>query len=533
MTERQRPYSDDEPVIGATYPVDPADDAVGTYETEFDDEPDGYIDETDDEAYIGGDPGAPDADEYAEWDDEYDDPYAEQYYDDEYYEEAPARQPLFYVIIGLAVVLGGLLIFLLFQLLGGSDNGAVTAAPDFNVTIDQPLENERINVGDAIDVRVRANATEPITALELRLNGEVVDDEAFDQEPEDGIYSATLQFTVEAPDTYTLIARAVSESGASSDSLPVTVIAVEPIDERPSEIRGEVISNVNARRGPGDDFEAVRTLSAGDTVTVVGRTEDSQWLLLDDGTWVRRAAIDLSESIDLLEVREATPTPEPTETPEPSPSPTSTPEPAAPDFTPSNASLHSGGTILRITISNISSAGYEGPLVVRASGLDQGTVEQVFAVNIGSNGATTVDFVLSRAQTSDATLQVAVDPDRTIDESSRDNNSATFVLAAPVEPPNLVIVDAGVDGSTVSVTVLNDGGDLSSSDISVQVALGGETNQASTTTALPTGETVTLQVARPSGSGDASVRVLLNGERVSSATILIAADPTPTPQGTG
>lgn len=517
MTERQHPQETDEPIIGATYPPSDAPGATAT----------GY----DESGYVGA-PGPNDDQWYDddEWVDEYDDPY----YEDEYYDAAPARQPLFYVILALALILGIALVFLLFQLFGG--NGDETAStPDFNVSINQPLNDERINVESDVDVRILANATEPITSIQLRLDGEVVDEQSFSEVPEDGVYSAILQFRVEEPDTYEISARAISQSGAHADSDPVVIVAVEEIDERPAEIRGEVISNVNARTGPGDEFDAVRTLRSGDRVTAVARSQDSQWLLLEDGSWVRADAIRLAESIELLEVQRAAPTPEPTpeETEEPSPSPTTTPEPDDPDFAPANASLHENGTVLRVTISNTGSSSYSGSLVVRVSGLDRGTQEQVFNVSIGANGTTSVDFMLSPANTTGATVQVTIDPEGAVSEGSEDNNSATFVLAAPVEPPELVISSVSTEGSMVSVGLVNNGGDLSASDITVQISLGGETTERTQNVALANGQSTTIQVTRPSSSGTADVTILANGTPVASSTIELAGSgsPTATPEG--
>ena len=83
MTDR---YSPDEPIIGASYPPS---GPVSTF--------------ADDGSYIGASTATYVDDEEAEWDDGYDeyDPEYDEDYDD-FYGGAPARQPMFYVFIGLA-----------------------------------------------------------------------------------------------------------------------------------------------------------------------------------------------------------------------------------------------------------------------------------------------------------------------------------------------------------------------------------------------------------------------------------------------
>ncbi len=512
MPSRERPHPQDEPVIGINYPgydePEPVDNGFEANEPHI-----GAPEPETDDAPIGAD---------EEWIDEYEDPYDDYYYDDEYYESTPARQPLFYIIIGLAVVLGALLVFLVFQFVGGNGEPA-PVDPTFNVTIDEPRENDRVNIDSDIDVRIRANATEPIVRLQLHVDGEMVDEEQFLEEPPDGIYSATLQFRPSETRNYTLTAHAISESGASAESEPVTVVAVEAIDDPPETITGQVITNVNAREGPGDEYEAVRTLTSGETVTIVGRSADSEWLLLDDGTWVRRAAIQPSESIELLPVREPTPEPEPTPTPEEEETPTPTPVVDAPDFMPTNATLDGNGSILRVTVANLSSTGYEGPLVVRVTGFERGPIEQVFGVNIPGNSAAAVEFNLSPAHTDGATIQAIVDPDGAIEELSDDNNTATFVLAPPVEPPVIVIASASEQNGNVQVVIQNTGGQLESSEVTVRVEINGTSTERRETIALAKDQTHSFSVPAP-GTGQAEVKVYVGNQQVDSAAITIGTE---------
>ena len=525
MTERQQPYPPGEPVIGGS-PDDYGDSSAS-------------LDDFDDE-YIGAPVAAPPetgigSDSWYDGDDEgYQDPYDDYFYD-EYYENEPARQPLFYVFIGLAVLLGGVLVFFLFQAFSGGDGGTPAApTPDFNVAIDGVESDQRVSVRQDVEVRVLANATEQIVLLELLLDGEVVDDAAFSEPPSDGIYRSTLVFRVEETGNYALAARATSESGARRTSNDINVIAVESIDERPVRITAEVVTSANTRQGPGEEFDAVETLSPGTVVTVVGRTRNSEWLLLDDDTWIRRAAVQLSESADLAPVREPTPLPQPTATPRPEETETPIPTPAGdlPDLSPIDASLAGGGSVLRVSIANLGSGSYDGPLVVRVTGLDTG-LERVFNVSVGANGSTTAEFSLPTPQTEAATVQVAVDPDNVIEESGEDNNIATFSLAPAAEPPELVIAGVDVSETTVTVTISNSGGNLAPSQVVVTVSLAGAQTSSAGTIALANGQSQSFQTLRPAGSGLATVSVSVGGQEVASTTVEIAGapeEPTATPE---
>lgn len=524
MTERQPPYPQGEPVIGGS-----PDDYGDTDElaNDFDDD------------YIGAPVAAPPEtgigdDAWYEGDeDAYQDPYDDYFYD-EYYENEPARQPLFYVFIGLAVILGAVLVFFLFQAFsGGDDEVPSTPTPDFNVAIEGVEADQRITVDEDVEVLILANATEQIVSLELLVDGDAVDEAEFTEPPADGIYRATLQFRVDETGNYALAARATSESGAQRTSSDIQVVAVESIDGRPVRITGEVVTNANTREGPGDEFDAVRTLNPGTVVTVVGRTRNNQWLLLEDDTWVRRAAVQLSEAIDLAPVREPTPQPRPTDTPAPeeTETPSPTPDTDLADFSPINASLASGGTVLRVSIANLGSSSYEGSLVVRVSGLDS-NLEEVFGVSLEGNGGTTVEFSLPSPETEAVSVQVTVDPDNAVEESGEDNNSATFSLAPPVEAPEIVIAGVEVSGGAVTVTITNTGGDLTSSDVTVTVALPGAQTSTSGTIALANGQSESFQTLRPPGSGLATVTVSVGGQEVASTTVEIEgeAEPTATPE---
>jgi len=71
--------------------------------------------------------------------------------------------------------------------------------------------------------------------------------------------------------------------------------------------------SVNIRSGPMTDYDVVTSLTKGTELRIVGRNEDSSWLVVDlpeGGTgWIRADLIIFSFSIDLLEIHAIPPTP--------------------------------------------------------------------------------------------------------------------------------------------------------------------------------------------------------------------------------
>lgn len=501
MTDRFGQGSTDEPVIGATYPQ------IGVDEDEYDD---------------GADDGQWAAD-YEETD-EYD------YYED----EAPARQPMFYVFIGLAIILGGLFVFLIFSLFRNDDKEIAadpTAAPaGFQARINSPAANERIETGKDTEVVVEATSTEPILKFELLRDKTVVDQISAGVPNANHVYTGKLRLRFDKKGEYKLLVRVTSQSGATHESASVTVIVIEPIGEKPTSIRGKVVALVNLRSGPGEQFETVGQLQPNTEVKILGKTRDSQWLLVenDNGRWVKAAAIEPLDSLALVPVKEPTPTvAPPTNTPLPQPSPSPSPKPSAtvsanaPDFAPTNASLIDGGTRLRVTIANLSTNSYDGPLVVSVGGVGAGTLTQSFGVRIPANSATTVDFDLTPAVTTQKSAQVKVDPENAIKETNEDNNSATFVLSAPVEQPDIVITSVDVSGTSVIVSIKNSGGPLAASDVTVKVTIGQSGAEQTKNVALTKDNPpVTFTIPKP-GSGTGKVEVLIKGVVVASAPLTI------------
>jgi len=79
------------------------------------------------------------------------------------------------------------------------------------------------------------------------------------------------------------------------------------------------IGEINVRSGPGTDYSLVKTLAAGDAISVVSETSDG-WYRTVKGTYVKASLCSSTPP--------ATPTPAPTAAPTPTPRPTPTPTPA-------------------------------------------------------------------------------------------------------------------------------------------------------------------------------------------------------------
>lgn len=543
MTQTDDRFPPDEYVIGETYPQASAPpsggdaaprigetpaDRWGRPVTPVDDTPADYDDDDDD---YDGEPYEQ-QEEDGDYEDEYEPEIGSSYYYDDW-EDAPQRQPIFYVFIGIAVLLGALFVFLLFNLFDSNGDGETPLGsidPAFNITIDSPIAEERVQVNQEIDVFIRANSNEQIVRIELLSNDEIVDSTEFATPPEDGVYSPTLIVRFPRTGSYELQARAISQSGATKVSVKVPLSAVELVDQQPATLAGEVITTVNARTGPGEEYPTARTFDAGDIVTLVGVSPEGDWLLMDDDLWIRRAALQLSDSTALLPTRRPTPTPAPTATPTPEPSETATPGANAPDLSPVNATLTNDGNSLQISVRNLSASVYEGPLVVAVVGLDEGDLQEAFVVNIPAGASRTVTFDLAQPNTDGGTVEVTVDVGDNIEESNEDNNAATFTLSPPADSPELQVA-AQLDGANLVITVTNVGGQLNSSTVRVSVTLNGTTSTEKDI-ALATGQADVFNVLRPAGPGTAEIRVFLNDVQVASGSIEIPGDATPEPTPT-
>ncbi len=439
MTDRFGSDSD-EPVIGGNYPP-PSD--VPRIVTRGPRAPGSYLAEDDglEDDDADGDIAAP-----SYFDDDADEDDAGYDYDDSYYteEDSPGRQPLFYVFVILAMLVGAGAIYLLYSVVSNDDDGAAPAAVDNSVDAEaqivSPKAGDRFRAGTPFDVVVNATATEEIVSFELRIGNDVIDSVPA-APPVNGIYTATLRGTFEKRGEYSIYVRVITASGVSKDTAVVRLSANEEPGDRPVQIKGRVVATVSVREGPNEGSAALQTLQAGADVTIIGRTRDSQWLLLEiagtPGAWVKRDAIQEQDSLALLPFRDASPTPFNTPTPRaqvtPTPGASVTPTAAAGnvDLAAMNAILIDGGTVLRVTIGNLGAGPFNGNIVVSVTGVGADPTTRVLAANLGANQSTTIDFSLAPPVTGQRTANVKVDPENAVKEANEDNNAASFVVSPP------------------------------------------------------------------------------------------------------
>ncbi|MFN8508746.1 MAG: CARDB domain-containing protein [Dehalococcoidia bacterium] len=519
MTDTPGSYPPDEPIIGAATPPPPP---------RTPNPPPAFGGGT----AVAGDDDWDDDDEYYDDEDEEYGEYDEgEYYDDRYYSDVPARQPMFYVFIALAVLVGAAAVFLLYSVVRGDDDDgpgvAATETAKAQVRIDSPRAGDRLDIGRQYDVIVAANASEPITKFQLFIGDQAFQEIGAPQPNAEKVYNASLPIRLEKRGEYSIFVRVTTQSGATKDSDKVRVVGVEDIGTATRDILGKVTAQVTVRRIPADNGESLGTLNSGQTVKVLGKTADSEWLYIDasGGGWVKKAAVDVSESLALVPIRAETPTAvAATATvaaiPSPSPSPTATAT-NAPDFVPTDALL-TDPTHLRVTITNVASNAYSGSLVVSAGTL---AGARAFAVNAGANnGTATVTFELASPVTQRTTVEIRVDPDNAVKETNEANNSATFTLQPAVEAPSLSLT-AQLAGTNVSVTIANSGGDFASTDARIVLTI--DLNGSVTTTetpislALKKNESRNVSVPRPAGSGQATIRLMVGGQTVASASLTI------------
>ncbi len=115
---------------------------------------------------------------------------------------------------------------------------------------------------------------------------------------------------------------------------------------------------------------------------------------------------------------------------------------------------------------------------------------------------------------------VTVDPMDAVKELREDNNVATFVLLPPQESPEIIIVSAEVLADRISVIVRNSGGALSATSVTVRATLGSAVTSNSVTLALAKDQSSPpIEVARPQGSGLATVEVLIGGQVQASTQV--------------
>lgn len=407
-----------------------------------------------------------------------------------------------------ALVIGGILIFLLFQVL--SDNGdepieptPVAITPE--ARIESPPPGFRHPVDEPLSVIASVTSGEDLVRFEL-LVSDIINDEALSGRlTGENTYAVVLTARFQATGAYSLVVRAETVSGEQVETPAIQVIVFQPETATPvPTVTAEVVGLTELRTGPSGEYNQAGDLEPGQIVTVTGRTRDQQWLQLENGLWVRLSAVDIDPR-DLALLPDVDPPPPPSPTPTPPPAtptptgttdgdgdgetdgtttptatPTSTAPLNAPDFLPTNAVLLDRGATLRVTITNKSTNPFSGAIVVRVERvfddpeLDTVPVELADNLSIEPNDTAALNFTMAPPVMTQITVRVTVDPDDAIAESSEDNNEIEFIVVPPPEGPDLSLM-AEVAGDALRVTISNAGDTLSTSDARLVISVPGET----------------------------------------------------------
>lgn len=533
----QSPYPDDEPVIGLDTPPRPSPRLANPFARRR-----APLPPIDADDYDGGD-------DFDDGDEIFIGEGADEVYR-EYYDASPARQPIFYVLLTLAALIGATAIFFIVRSFSDSGNteGPGQARPVvYQVAIASPVDGDRVNAGETISFVARASASGVVTRFELIIDDKLATQAAALEQPgvdvdpatQARVYGATLQAKFDRRGDHRVSVRAVL-GDAVRESTTIRLVVVEA--PRDVQVLGRVIASTSLRTGPGETFPEVGTLRAGNEVRLVARTSNGEWFLIDDAAqgerWVRANAIQVDGDAESLPQRDtaSTPTPGTTSTiiATATPARATTPTPASgpPDFVPTDARFvfsGAGRIALRITIRN-DGGSYSGPLVIALTTTSPGLVagQLVFDVTLGNNRSTTVDFDVIVAPQGKVDVTARIDPSNAVRESNDDNNSATFRgISAPVEPPNIdagVTVQPGPAGSII-VTVRNSGGPLAATEFRVRLRVGGQEQTSSKTVALGTGESTTFTFAK-FASGDGILEVSAGGVPVASGTFTVGGSAT-------
>ena len=452
---------------------------------------------------------------------------------------SPGRTIAIYFFTLVALAIGGVLIFLLFQVLNDEPDLIEEPPPpppvDAEASIEAPEPGATPPVGEDIPVIVRVVSGEEIVRFELLVSGIVTDQEFSGRVTGENTYAAVLTARFEAAGAYDLVVRAYTASGEQIVSEPIRVRATPPVEATPRVvITAEVVALTSLRVCPFEACNQAGTLEPSQVVTVIGKTLNQQWLQVETGggLWVRFSAVDISPE-DLASVPAVEPPPAPVDTPTPpptqvsdteTPTPTATgttaPPPNAPDFIPTNAEPIEGGTILRITLTNASTNPFSGPIAVLVEGVPASPAEQVLTVSMEPNGTAALNFDLDPPITEQTTVTVTLDPDDAIAETNEDNNVTEFILVPPPEGPVLSL-RASVTGGMLSVVIQNDGGELTTNDARLVVSVPGETTTRTISPlAIAENDSATIDgIAAPRTGESIRVTLFIDGINVATASV--------------
>jgi hypothetical protein len=268
-----------------------------------------------------------------------------------------------------------------------------------------------------------------------------------------GVALAILAFSI-SDDTNT----SPTANASLQADLPVSVSSGTPLATPDSRPRSK--TTLDVRLGPGTGFGVVGTLARGDSVEVVGRDNDSQWLAIrfPPGSagqgWIPVAGVDATFEINRLSVALATPLPRTVSTfptgalpndeaglgaaPGPTraanPSGTATPVPGPVDLLVTRVGILPDRRV-SVTVANRGPGDLVGFTIfvqVRDLGIRSEVISTPLSIlRVGQTlTVQTTTFLI----TGEEMIQATVDPFSSVPESDRTNNTMQVVLAAPLPP---------------------------------------------------------------------------------------------------
>ncbi|MFN0095902.1 MAG: hypothetical protein ACKVVT_14145 [Dehalococcoidia bacterium] len=455
-----------------------------------------------------------------------------------YDERTHASHPAFFIFVGLAVIVGAGAIFTLYSFIRNTDEDSgptptpVVVTTGLRAAILSPRTGTRVEAGKVQDFAIEVVSPQhAVTRYALFVNNEVA---AIIEEvppPTGDTYVAQMRYEFLQRGEYSVFVRVSTADGTFHDSPPITVIGQEAPGESARGLAGRVVARANVVAGPGPQFAVLGTANPDDAIRIFGRSRDGEWLLIDDQAdrWVRRAAVQESDSLTLVPVREprATVTASRSTTPTPSPSATvsATPSVDGPDLVPTDARFVIEGSrrLLRIIIANEGKP-YAGPLVIGIATTPGGLAagQNVVDAVVGTNETITLDLELTGTPPERTDIVVRADPQNLIPERSEDNNTVTFKsVPRPADPPTVSIGAVTPQGNLVTVVVRNTGGNLDRSKVVVTIKGATTTTTSEQNVAIAKNESVTFQVPSP-GPGQATVVVTVNDVAVASGAVEIS-----------
>jgi len=159
-----------------------------------------------------------------------------------------------------------------------ADNSSVNPGGAPGVRILSPANGDQVPAKQRLDITVETNAQ--TTSFLLNVNGRVTSSKAMPPE-QTGAAKAILSWQPEREGTYTLEVVAFNGAAASSPASIQVIVsgtAASGAGSTPTNCTGRVmVSELNFRDAPGTAANKLGQFDVGETVTVIGRNNETTW----------------------------------------------------------------------------------------------------------------------------------------------------------------------------------------------------------------------------------------------------------------